>query len=63
MLDSQNAFRTVDPKAEIYWGAYVGTENEILISGRLEDIAVMIEEARAKHGWIMDTCLLRYPTK
>jgi precorrin-6A synthase len=67
MLDSQNAYLSVDPEVEIYWGAYIGTENEILISGRLEDVAVMIEEtraaARAKHGWIMDTYLLRYPTK
>lgn len=67
MLDSQNAYRTADPEAEIYWGAYIGTANEILISGRLKDVAPAIEATRAaareKHGWIMDTYLLRYPRK
>jgi precorrin-6A synthase len=67
MLDSQNAFRAVDPEAEIYWGAYIGTANEILISGKLKDVASAIEATRAaareKHGWIMDTYLLRYPRK
>jgi precorrin-6A synthase len=67
MLDSQNAYLTVDPEAEIYWGAYIGTSNEILISGRLKDVAKAIEATRAaardKHGWIMDTYLLRYPRK
>jgi precorrin-6A synthase len=67
MLDSQNAFRTADPEAEIYWGAYIGTANEILISGKLKDVASAIEAtrsaAREKHGWIMDTYLLRYPKK
>jgi precorrin-6A synthase len=67
MLDSQNAFRTADPEAEIYWGAYIGTANEILISGKLKDVAPAIQAtrsaAREKHGWIMDTYLLRYPKK
>jgi precorrin-6A synthase len=67
MLDSQNAYLTVDPEAEIYWGAYIGTANEILISGKLKDVAPAIEATRAaareKHGWIMDTYLLRYPRK
>jgi precorrin-6A synthase len=67
MLDSQNAFCNVNPEAEIYWGAYVGTAHEILISGRIKDVAEAITAARAasrrKHGWIMDTYLLRYPRK
>ncbi len=67
MLDSQNAFRSADPEAEIYWGAYIGTPNEILISGKLKDVALAIEAtrstARDKHGWIMDTYLLRFPRK
>lgn len=67
MLDSQNAYLSVDPEVEIYWGAYIGTESEILISGKLRDVADVIKAtraaARAKHGWIMDTYLLRYPTK
>ena len=65
MLDGQCAFKTVDPDAEIYWGAYLGTEDEILVSGRLGDVVDEIErtrrEARERKGWIMDTYLLRQP--
>jgi precorrin-6A synthase len=66
MLDGRCAFEEVaDGDLEIYWGAYVGTDDEILISGRLRERAAEIrrvrEEARARHGWIMDTYLLRRP--
>lgn len=67
MLDSQNTFLTVDPEAEIYWGAYLGTKSEILIAGKLREVAPRIVEARAEaraaKGWIMDTYLLRFPRK
>jgi precorrin-6A synthase len=67
VLDGQCAFRSVDPDTEIYWGAYLGTPDEILISGRLGDVAEEIErvraEARERKGWIMDTYLLRKPSK
>lgn len=64
MLDSQNTYRSlVDEDLDIYWGAYVGTPDEILISGKLRDVADEIERVRAQarrtHGWIMDTYLLR----
>jgi len=64
MLDGEQAFgRIDDPDAHIYWGAYLGTENEIVLSGRLADIKDAIlatrEAARARHGWIMDIYLLR----
>lgn len=62
MLDGQTAFRSVDQDVHIYWGAYLGTEDEILISGRLREVIQEIEEtrarARARKGWIMDTYLL-----
>ena len=66
MLDSHNTYRKlVDEDLDIYWGAYVGTSDEILISGKLRDVADEIErvraEARRTHGWIMDTYLLRKP--
>jgi precorrin-6A synthase len=65
MLDGNSAFKTVDDDVEIYWGAYLGTDDEILISGRLRDVAEEIErvreQARARKGWIMDTYLLRKP--
>ena len=63
MLDARNAFETADGDDEIYWGAYVGSADEILISGRVADVAEEIiaarEAARERHGWIMDTYLLR----
>jgi precorrin-6A synthase len=63
MLDARAAFAAADGDDEIYWGAYVGTADEILISGRVRDVAERIvaarEAARERHGWIMDTYLLR----
>ena len=64
MLDGEQAFMKIeDPDARIYWGAYLGTEQEIVISGRLaevkEDILASRAEARARHGWIMDIYLLQ----
>ncbi|WP_144149062.1 precorrin-6A synthase (deacetylating) [Paraburkholderia sp. BCC1884] len=64
MLDSQNSFkRLAHEDLDIYWGAYVGTPDEILIAGKLRDVMDEIErvrdEARRTHGWIMDTYLLR----
>jgi len=66
MLDAEDSYRHVaDQQTEIYWGAYLGTPDELLISGKLEDVADQIERtrkaARAQHGWIMDTYLLRKP--
>jgi precorrin-6A synthase len=63
MLDGDCAFKTVKDDVNIYWGAYVGTPDEILMSGPLRERGPEIEkirsEARARHGWIMDTYLLR----
>jgi precorrin-6A synthase len=66
MLDAEDAYQQVaDRDTEIYWGAYLGTPDEILISGRLKDVADDIQQvrkaARQAHGWIMDTYLLRKP--
>jgi precorrin-6A synthase len=66
MLDGECAFNTVtDPEVEIYWGAYLGTPDEILLSGRLRDASATIQQtreaARQRKGWIMDTYLLRKP--
>ena len=64
MLDAQQAF-TRHPEADIYWGAYVGTADEMLASGPVADVADDIVRdraaARERHGWIMDTYLLRRP--
>jgi precorrin-6A synthase len=68
MLDAQDAYHQVDDlDTEIYWGAYLGTADEILISGKLRDVADEIERvrkaARLANGWIMDTYLLRKPER
>ena len=64
MLDAECAFaRFASEDLHIYWGAYVGTADEILVSGRVADVADEIRrvrrEARERKGWIMDTYLLR----
>jgi precorrin-6A synthase len=67
MLDGQNTYlRYADQDIEIYWGAYLGTPDEILIAGPLKEVAARIEQTRAEareaHGWIMDVYLLRKRT-
>ena len=64
MLDAQTAFtQHADQDADIYWGAYLGTPDELLVSGPLAEVAEKIVEVRAearkRKGWIMDTYLLR----
>ena len=64
MLDGGCSFRhVIDEPLEIYWGAYLGTQDEILVSGPLAAVAGEIErvraEARERKGWIMDCYLLR----
>jgi precorrin-6A synthase len=66
MLDAGCAFTEIDTDGlEIYWGAYVGSADEILISGRADEAGPRIvaarEAARDQHGWIMDSYLLRRP--
>jgi precorrin-6A synthase len=64
MLDGDCAFKNVnEPDIDIYWGAYIGTKDEILVSGNLPKVMHDIEkrrsEAKSRKGWIMDTYLLR----
>jgi len=66
MLDGDLVCRTfTEPGLEIYWGAYLGTPDEVLVTGPLSEVIGSIErlraEARARKGWIMDTYLLRRP--
>jgi len=63
MLDGELTLEGVDPETTwIHWGAYLGTEHEIVHTGRVADVAddirALRREARARHGWIMDTYLL-----
>jgi len=64
MLDADCSFRHLDPGGvTIYWGAYLGTPDELLVAGPLAEAGPEIQrvraEARARKGWIMDTYLLR----
>jgi precorrin-6A synthase len=63
MLDGDCAFLGCPPATKIWWGAYLGTPNELLIAGTVGDVGAHIvatrAEARERHGWIMDTYLLR----
>jgi precorrin-6A synthase len=64
LLDGVQAFAGLaDQDLDIFWGAYLGTEHEILRSGKLAEvrgeIAAVRQQAREQHGWIMDTYLLR----
>jgi precorrin-6A synthase len=64
LLDGEQSFKKIEGSdIDIYWGAYIGTEDEILVSGRLSEVMNDIEAIRAKarreKGWIMDTYLLR----
>lgn len=63
MLDGQCAFKNIPSEdIDIFWGAYLGLEDEVLLSGPLSEISEQIEavrrEQRARKGWIMDTYLL-----
>ncbi|WP_239311911.1 MULTISPECIES: precorrin-6A synthase (deacetylating) [unclassified Frankia] len=67
MLDAGLAAADLDdPGLHIYWGAYLGTPEEELRSGPLGDVAEEIartkRELRERHGWIMDTYLVRRET-
>ena len=64
MLDGRTAFADLpDADLDVYWGAYLGTKDEVLVSGDLhavrDEIVRKRAEARERKGWIMDTYLLR----
>ena len=64
MLDGEHAFEHVPAEDyDIYWGAYLGSPHALGVAGPLAECKERIMElraaARAEHGWIMDTYLLR----
>jgi precorrin-6A synthase len=68
MLDGATAFQSLDPTGlQIWWGAYLGMPYQIVFSGPLADIGDTIvaarAEARTRHGWIMDSYILKRITK
>ena len=64
MLDGDCTFDQLEgQKYNIWWGAFLGMPQELLVSGNLaqccEKIKALRTAARAEHGWIMDTYLLQ----
>jgi precorrin-6A synthase len=63
MLDGDCSFQACPADTQIWWGAYLGTDDELLVAGTVGEVRARIvsarAEARARHGWIMDTYLLR----
>lgn len=64
MLDGECSFASLSPDGvTIWWAAYVGMPNQIILSGPLGELAAQIiatrAAARESHGWIMDIYLLR----
>ncbi|MFQ8429981.1 precorrin-6A synthase (deacetylating) [Amaricoccus sp. W119] len=67
MLDGDCAFRHLDPDGvSIWWGAFLGMPEQMLRAGPLATVGPEIvtarADARARHGWIMDTYILRRGT-
>ncbi len=68
LLDADAALQAAASEdLDIYWGAYLGMDGEILVAGKLRELMGEIERIRkakrAERGWIMDTYLLRRPAK
>ena len=64
MLDGHCAFQHLPPEGiTIWWGAYLGMPQQICIAGPLAEVSEKIQAARqaarAAHGWVMDTYLMR----
>lgn len=64
MLDGDCAFQTLPPEGvHIWWGGYVGMQEQTLCEGPLAEVADKIiaerAAARMRHGWIMDIYILR----
>jgi precorrin-6A synthase len=63
MLDADCSFQACPADTRIWWGAYLGTDEELLLAGTIGEVGTRIAElraeARSRHGWIMDTYLLR----
>lgn len=64
MLDGECSFQSLPPEGiHIWWGAFVGMAEEVILSGPLDETGPAIlarrAEARQTHGWIMDIYILR----
>ena len=64
MLDGDAAFQSLESMGlYIWWGAYLGMPDQIIMSGELAEVGSRIvaarQEVRERHGWIMDSYILK----
>jgi precorrin-6A synthase len=64
MLDGGAAFQSLDAsRLHIWWGAYLGMANQLVMSGPLAEVGASIaaarRDARERHGWIMDNYIIK----
>ncbi|MEO6879871.1 MAG: precorrin-6A synthase (deacetylating), partial [Mycobacteriaceae bacterium] len=64
MLDAGSAHAELDgAQWDIWWGAHLGAADQVLLAGPLALVGGQITAAKAaarvRHGWVMDTYLLR----
>ncbi|WP_315831813.1 precorrin-6A synthase (deacetylating) [Bradyrhizobium prioriisuperbiae] len=64
MLDGGMAFQSLEPDGlQIWWGAYLGMPDQVIVSGALAEVGPHIvatrQQARERHGWIMDSYIIR----
>ncbi|AHM04514.1 Precorrin-6A synthase [Roseibacterium elongatum DSM 19469] len=64
MLDGDCSFQRLPPEGlHIWWGGFLGMPEQVLEAGPLAEAGPRIvatrAAARARHGWIMDTYLIR----
>jgi precorrin-6A synthase len=64
MLDYNASFqRFLGQDMDIYWGGYLGADDEVLVAGPLDEVLDELLRIKAslreEKGWLMDTYLLR----
>ena len=67
MLDGGTSFQTLEANGlHIWWGAYLGMPEQIVLAGPLAEVGATIAQtraaARARYGWIMDSYILKRAT-
>ena len=63
-LDNYETYTRInDQGIEIYWGAYLGTKDEVILSGKLSEVKEKIRDLRRRlrkeKGWIMELYFLK----
>lgn len=62
-LDAAEHYQEVEEDVDVWWGAFLATDDELLVSGSLverrDEIASVRAEGRRRKGWMFDTYLLR----